>query len=379
MKKNDLGKTFFSTVPERICTYIFKSDNSILLYLVSVVLFGAFPWMIFIYGFLSSFNIEKSGPALFVSILFASLWIIIGPLLIFRWERSYSKFVKILISFPKIKRQRLPGRPTLKILMHKKWSWLWGAIISLFTLYYYFIGKDEISNFSDIHDRPITWLFTLLVITYAGFCSGYGFSGVWQSINLFGNLGNFCLRWNPFHWDGRGGFEFLGRFALDTWFCFSGGFIVVPAIINIGSLVTDNSILVIYFALSVYTILNLLIFLVPVLSIASGADVQKEKILQSWSKDLGSSNYFSDRDEWNQKGEIVRLQGLFYRTSIKEVIERISVYPVSYYAISRVLVVSMLPIFAAAVDSGFDYLVGNSEAVTPTISKGAYGETLPNP
>lgn len=332
---------------------IFKTTALPYALLCNFFLIGLPLWLAFNIGFFSTFNFAVTEWWLSSSIYLASFWIWLGPLLICLWEQRYEEFIRQYLTRLRVHSPLEVRRLRSKILMHKKYAKAWGVFIAGLTLFFYSISKEEIARYTDVFERPFLWLVTMVVMTFSGYASGYGFSGVTQAIDIFFRASRFNLKWNPFHHDQRGGFAFFGKFAATTWLCFSGGLVVIPAILAAASITSENAIIVVYISLVGYAFANLGIFLYPILGVYFKAKRAKEELLAALQRQFETEAAKEIDDLFvGRLGK--RSDRIISYLEVTQKIGAISEYPVSYATLWRSISVSVLPIVAIILDKSID-------------------------
>ena len=240
----------------------------------SLLSFGLLPLAIFCFGFLYSFDTSALGLPLTINVLIAASWIIIGPVLTMVWERRF-RALAITIS----RRQTVSIRSAKKAVgildFYKRWAKWSGIAWIIFTLSYFFLTRSSLEQFTTLYSNKPMLALTILNLSAVSFVCGYGCCGVIQAIFIFHNLPRLNISWRSFHPDGKGGYGFLGSFALATTFAFAGGVVVLPAAISIGAKSGEAA----YFGYSlvaIYTLLLLAVFSYSILRIQQAAREAKE-------------------------------------------------------------------------------------------------------
>ena len=328
-----------------MCKKTLGYHNPTFTYLFNFLIFGFPLWGIFNYGFFSSFDFENTEWWLYYSVYIASIWIWLGPLLICVWEHQYAKFVRLLLKRPCFYRDKKVKEFERSIFIHKRRAHVFGLVICIVSLFFFLISMEEVERYMNIFDRPVILLLTISTLAFSGYASGYGFSGVWQAVFIFGVLKEFKFHWDPFHYDGRGGYSFLGDFASATWFAFSGGVVVVPASIAFASFETNSTIFVVYGALFSYALFNVLIFILPIIKLANDAALKKLTILEGVYLDIKNTlNIHISGSIIQSLSSCNNLDVLDGKLSIQNTISSASVIPVSYIKVVRVFALAFIQV-----------------------------------
>jgi hypothetical protein len=286
------------------------------IYLLNFILIGAPLWTGFQVGFSTTVDFAKIGSTLFWFIELAAIWLWLGPLLITWWEQNYFQTIMRIANY-RDNGEGFPEKFRRAITTHVRSARWYGFSFIIIALYFFYIASDAVKVFSNVFDEPVFLFLTIAILAISGFSCGYGISGAIQTIRFFSALKNIPLIWRPFHEDTFGGYGFLGQFALITVIGFSAGSIVLPATIGLARLVGTIDVDVIYVIVGLYSLLIMLITILPLLFLNNSAGKQRglqtaqmAKILHSRYQQLVDNDFVSTKkdDETRYLISLIELQ-----------------------------------------------------------------------
>lgn len=230
----------------------------------AAILYGLPFYVLFFIMVVIKVEIAYTEPLIYYSLLIASTWILLGPVLIVYWELSFNNYLEGLKKISKLN-SKIKLNTLNKIYLNDKWRYISCFLLSLIFTFVIICGVDSViklglnNGFKD----PVFWI-TLFVSIQCGFTAGFGFWGIFKTIKSIILLKQYCdIEWKIFSYDKLGGLGFIYKFILNTTYCFSAGSLIIPFWLQIAS---DSNLLVIvnsYFLVALYSYAIFASFFIP--------------------------------------------------------------------------------------------------------------------
>lgn len=257
---NTYNFSFFTTF-----SIIFAKKLNIKSPLLSAfVIFGLPFYFLFIIMIFLKCKLAIVQPMIYFSLLIAGFWLLLGPILIVYWELSFKKYLnelnKVIKFSTKVKRNFIN-----RIYLNDNYRYILSLVFSFIFILVILGGVDSAMKYglNNGLEDPVFWI-TLFISIQCGFTAGFGFWGIFKTINsIFIIKNHYQIEWKLFSCDKIGGLGFIYKFIMNTTYCFSAGSVVIPFWLQIAS----NSNLFVqfdsYFLVVIYSISIFISFLIP--------------------------------------------------------------------------------------------------------------------
>ncbi len=327
----------------------------------NVLIFGFPIWILFVYGYSTSFQFNRENWAIFSSVLIASLWIILGPILVMAWEIRYIRLLDDADAhfgegqvYREIKHKIVNRLRFLQISI--------GLVFAIFCIWLFVFSRPLIYEFVKIEEYSVIYWITAMAFIPAGYSTGLGIAGVVHTNWLISTLAaNVDLNWRPYHEDQRGGLSFLSEFSLISACLFSCGSINIPAALTIGGIMGPPHNIAILSAVVVYGFLILLIFFWPMSAVTLCAVKKKREFLSSISSRIAEQidvvrTGAKDALHKGTANDSMPLNDLIF---LYEKIGERSVVPFSTKSGAQVASVGLFPLILTVAQPLFEYWLSN--------------------
>ena len=217
---------------------------------------------------------------LYLKLFFGGLWVLYGPLFMFRYDKIYLRFWEgISTIYIKDDLKKQINYYDNQIIKLSRWiSIVWCSMItSVLIIDPSYLKIFGIEGWSD----PYLYIFILLMI-YLIHLTALGFTGSFITIKIILSLiKSDSVRLNEYDSDSVGGFSSFGNFSLSTTILFSTGVLFIPILydyaIHSGIIVQ----LLIFSAVILYGISIVLVFIIPVTLAFKKAEKDKDELINS--------------------------------------------------------------------------------------------------
>lgn len=366
LQNSSLFETVYTRVPRAICRRFALTKLGWIL-VANFLVLGFPPWLVFYFGFRSSFRFSETTSLLAISFVIASFWIFIGPINICLWENRYFKFVNDLIKHCRYKND-LGSKFTITAVKYRNSAVYAGLCSAALSLFFFYISYDYVKTLIVFDGKPFVVVATIFVLVSTGYNIGYGFVGAWQTLIIFWNIDSLKLKWTPFHSDSLGGFGFLGDFALLTSFSFAGGMVLIPATVLVADQIASASVWVIWSALALYSVFIFALFAFPMLQGYAIAKTQRDSVLVKIGTEatkLFDRIQLIEEDWWEARAsaEINKLEKIYV---IERGVKDASPLPFSNEVLIKVIPVIVSPLFSTSV---LVWLVQHIPVLSPIIEQ----------
>ena len=296
-------------------------------------------------------DIKISGLVIFFIYLAVS-WSWIGPLCIWHYEmkvipKFWNEAANIffdLEDFAVLQNQF--NNSLLKRYWYFIMIWITVVLIAFFSVKY-FMKAFGLYGISDIAFWP--WL---IGIAFLAFLNGFGFAGVFNSINIITKIAdnNFIL--DQYHYDGRGGLSCIGQLMLSTLILFSSGFVFIPILLSIANYQGLPSSSLVFLLIFLFSTLVVISFMYPLYIIHIKAkNILYTKHLQ-FKKDvlklLNPKNILQSKDFLDQ----IRI--LNFRNMCVDIL-RMGTFPINTRLLAELIFFAFLPFVIVLLQKLFLY------------------------
>lgn len=252
-----------------------------------LITFGIVPWFLFWLWFWKSDAVVTLDAAQLISVIIASVWMLIAPILMVISEMYLRSTICLL--------ERSPSRHGWNVSQIVsglcKSNRLYWPIVILVTIVFsvgFFLAQDFMQNTLNLEPLNIQMLILgMFCMATTGFASGNGVWGVWKVLFLYTSIANSSrLAWYPLRFHQIHGFERLTTFALYSATVFSAGSLFAPVVYLSFRDSTGATKVFALFGLLILMFGSTLLFMVPSYYLARMASRSRELHLDRLATDI---------------------------------------------------------------------------------------------
>ena len=345
---HDYVHTMYSSVP-RAAARLMGKGRPAALYVWNFLIFGLPLWLIYNYGFFTTFSFGGPDDLFYGLLYMAALWMWIGPLLICWWEQRYVAFLRQICL--RTGSCVTESEAALRVVTYyRRTAVYWGLMMAVAAAILFVAYLPHVPPVQILYEKPFMLVTSFLVVMVAAFMSGYGWAGALHTILLFKNLEKLGLKWEPLDGDEAGGFVFLGEFCVKTTAAFSVGTIILPYIIQAGRYVSSYFVFWGYFLTVAYSVLIVLSFAVPLFFAVRMARLNRSAYLGVLGDRIGSIVQFSEPARLEAiRHDHPQIAWVEMLLNVDGKVRATSIMPFSPTSVAKVAILALAPFVSTAV------------------------------